>query len=583
MANYDFLKATFDSLATNNVIGDPARVSAYGYLRVSSDDQAEDGRSGLSRQLTHIHEVAKVKGYSIQWEQVYVDEYTGFEFRERPALSRLREAYRSPKRLAHAVVVEELDRLSRNADWHQGFLLHEMRECNITTVFWKEYTSRIERSVMGAVAQEGMERDKKRMMEGKLHKARSGRVTASTPAYGYKFVDENGEEGAKTRKNTYYAMKEEEATIIQMIYERIAEGETLRSLCIEFMELGIPPPKKYAVWQTTQMRLFIRSELYKGNFYARRWHHTKVQKPAKNGVGMRTVKCKVERPREEWIHVPVPPIVTDDLWAAANRMLDQNKKTSRRNAKIPYLLRGLLRCAHCGYAYVGKITKSHNGKLRKTPYRGYACCRINARSVHVMDTEKCTNGFVSCQKLEDAVWHIICNALLQPDVLIEALDGDAGSERNRRLQEQITYLEKEIDNKANEDKKLYTAYMADVFDELEYADERKRVKAETKRLRNELERVKAQVITPDQLEARKSDVLALSERINDMGIPVDPPFELKQRIIKLLIDNIIIDAREGWFRLEGAVYGAFSIVSTHKGRGYAPLSIENSQEKYMTL
>jgi hypothetical protein len=47
------------------------------------------------------------------------------------------------------LLMEELDRLSRNADWHQGYLLDEMKKHGVVPVFWKEFTSRIERVVMG--------------------------------------------------------------------------------------------------------------------------------------------------------------------------------------------------------------------------------------------------------------------------------------------------------------------------------------------------------------------------------------------------------------------------------------------------
>ncbi len=94
-------------------------------------------------------------------------QYYGFEFSDRPELSRLRREYSSDKRRAHVVVIEHLDRLSRNADWHQGYLLDEMKQFGLRTVFWKQFSSRIERVVMGAVAQTGMENEKLRMAQGK--------------------------------------------------------------------------------------------------------------------------------------------------------------------------------------------------------------------------------------------------------------------------------------------------------------------------------------------------------------------------------------------------------------------------------
>src|SRR5258706_4639646 len=185
MPNPDFFKGGFDALAVDGCIGSPHGQLAYAYIRVSSDEQADEGRSGLPRQIEHIDEIGIKRGYKIPWDYVFADDYTGFEFEERPALSILREEYKSPHRRANAVVMEHLDRLSRNASWHQGFLLEHMQRHEVSAIFWKEFSSLIERSVLGAVAQEGMEQSKRRMMEGNLHKARSGRVTAHTAAYGY--------------------------------------------------------------------------------------------------------------------------------------------------------------------------------------------------------------------------------------------------------------------------------------------------------------------------------------------------------------------------------------------------------------
>src|SRR5512140_469627 len=126
MADTQFFKDVFDSLAVDGCIGDSLGIPAYCYMRVSSSGQADEGRSGLPRQVRNIHEIAQEQGYRISWDMVFADDHTGFEFDDRPELSRLRKEYTTSKCRAKAVVMEYLDRLSRNADWHQGFLLDEM-------------------------------------------------------------------------------------------------------------------------------------------------------------------------------------------------------------------------------------------------------------------------------------------------------------------------------------------------------------------------------------------------------------------------------------------------------------------------
>jgi site-specific DNA recombinase len=315
-----FFKTEFDLLAQNDALGHPEGELAYSYLRVSSAGQADEGRSGLPRQMMHVHETAFNNGLKIPWEFLYADDDSGFEFADRPDLSLLRQEYKSPRRRAHAVVIEHLDRLSRNADWHQGFLLDEMKQYGLRPVFWKQFTSRIERAVMGAIAQDGMEQAKQRMMEGNIHKAKSGRVTARTPAYGYKFVDSQGREGETAKKDTHYGIREDQAQVVRFIYRKVVDGYPIRQVAL-MLEGKYPPPKKYTYWEPRMVHLIIKNPVYKGEYIA---HNKKMVKVPVNirpdsltGPVVKMVERRVARPREEWIIVPVPAIVSAEEWELA--------------------------------------------------------------------------------------------------------------------------------------------------------------------------------------------------------------------------------------------------------------------------
>jgi site-specific DNA recombinase len=561
MAQPKAFRPAFDELAVNGFIGDPNGQLAYAYIRVSDSDQAEDGRSGLPRQITHIHEVASKYAYKISWELVYADDYTGFEFEGRPALTKLRREYKSQHRQANVVVMEHLDRLSRNASWHQGFLIDEMVKHDIRPVFWKEFNSLLERTVLGAIAQDGMEQEKKRMMEGKLHKARSGRVTATTPAYGYKFVDSNGNDGANVKKDTHYAIYEDEASIVRIIFQRVLNGDTMRKIAYDLHASGIKPPKRSRYWAPSQVRLFIKNEVYKGDFYAHRWEEKPVEVPTKDGLGTQSIKRKVARPQDEWIHVPVPAIVSPQEWELANRVLEQNQKMARRNASEPYLLTGLIKCADCNYTYSGLTHRRNRGKLRNNPYRGYRCPNSGIRPKYESEKYNCKNGSISCQEIESAVWNVVCKTLLEPSILLDAFETSSAIERNKQIYEQIEYLERELVNRKDDDDKLLRAYLAGAFDEHELASRRKMLKSEIAKLITDLGYQRSLVLTPEQLEQHKEQILSLAERFQAENFNIDPPFEIKQRIIKLLVDRIVLNVREGWFRLEGAVGGTFPIVN----------------------
>lgn len=560
MSDPNFFKEAFFALAHAGCLGDPDGQPAYAYIRVSSAGQAEEGRSGLPRQIQHCHEIALTKGVKIPWELVFADDHSGFEFGSRPELSRLREEYKRSGRRANAIVMEYLDRLSRNADWHQGFLLDEMKEHRIRVVFWKEFTSRVERAVMGAISQEGMEQAKQRMAEGNIFKAKDSRVTARVAAYGYYFVDRHGNVSVDAKKDTHYAIKEEEALVVREMYRKIGvEGWTLRRLA-KWLDEHYKAIRNAKRWDIRMIRLIIQNPLYTGKFIAHRYTYVKV--PALKQRADQTTKLvlrKMERPRSEWIVVPVPAIVPFDIWETANQMLEKNARTSRRHAIEPYLLTGLVKCATCGYSYTGqrKIHRKHGKEYLSRAYRDSSSWNL----MGIFRDIQCEQSQISCKRLDEAVWTVVARVLLEPQILIDAMERQFAQGPNAEIQKQIGFLHKQLADLGTEDEDLYRAYRAHAFDEQEFASRRKRVKEQREKTNQEIETLQARVVTRDRLEMNKQIVLHQSAALQEQGLVPDPPFEKKQAVLKLVVDQIRLNVDEGWFEIEGVIRGRHDLTS----------------------
>lgn len=604
-----FFKTEFDALAINDALGHPNGELAYAYLRVSSSGQAEEGRSGLPRQLLHVHEAALNHRLKIPWEYIFADDDSGFEFNERPDLSRLRQEYRSNRRRAHAVVIEHLDRLSRNADWHQGYLLDEMKQFGVQAVFWKQFASRIERVVMGAVAQDGMEQAKLRMAQGSILKAKSGRVTAKTPAYGYKFVDSFGNEGPTAKKDTHYGIREDEAEVVRYIFRKVLEGYPLRRIAV-MLEGMYPPPKRFTHWEPKMVELIIKRPIYKGEFIAHRSMEVRIQKDPNptsltESVG-RTVSRKVQRPPEEWIVVPVPAIVLPEDWEKANQIVAGNK--GRHEAVSPFLLTGLVNCATCGYRYIGRRRKVIKGKNNvEYTLTNYRCGSRASRVQAVSQKIGCNQKQVSTRILDHAVWSVIYEVLLYPEIMLGALEREFHSEQNEQIRNQLNFLENGVRELKLEDEQLYKAYLADAFDETEYAEHRSLITAQLQKLQIERDKLETNLMSPEQFEERKQEILTICENARKSGLVFDAPFTVRQRIISTIVDKITLNANEGWFELEGVMNGQFlfendgdtsnnessdqgdvagnksPIMYSPKDRDSLPQSIESSQRRSTIL
>lgn len=338
-------------------------------------------------------------------------------------LSRLRREYSSDKRRAHVVVIEHLDRLSRNADWHQGYLLDEMKQFGLRTVFWKQFSSRIERVVMGAVAQTGMENEKLRMAQGNLHKARDGRVTAHFRLW-IQTGNSFGNEGPAAKRDTHYGIREDEAQVVRYIFQKVLEGYPLRRIAI-LLEGNYPPPRRFSHWEPKMIEIIVKREVYKGEFIAHRSMQVKIPGTSRTAgitdLNPETVLRKIQRPREEWIVVPVPAIVTPEDWEQANKLISKNQ--GRREAREPYLLTGLITCATCGYRYIGGRRVVISGKKQnKISLTRYRCASKAYRTPTISKKIGCDQKQVSMRILDHSIWCVIYEVLLNPRLLLDTLE-----------------------------------------------------------------------------------------------------------------------------------------------------------------
>ena len=307
-------------------------------------------------------------------------------------------------------------------------------------------------------------------------------------------MDENGNEGERARRHTYYAIHENEAAVIRLIYQRIAQGESMTQIAKDLDAAGVRTPQRTKHWEGTILPKLVCNPVYKGEFIAHRQTIIEVEVPTKHGLSVRRVKRRVERPESKWIRVPFPAIVSAELWQAANNMLAKNKAAASRNGRERYLLTGLVRCADCGYTYCGTTQQPTPGSTRKHPVRCYQCRQTPTRTCRIT-VHNCHQRQIAANIIEPAVWSVVCNALLRPNVLIETLEADTFNEHQAQLEGQITYLEQKLASKSSDDEKLYRAYLAGAFDEIEYAERRKQLKAESAKLSAELDKLYPQRAT----------------------------------------------------------------------------------------
>lgn len=545
------LPAEFKKHQRNSYLGNPEGEDSYGYGRASSEKQVEEG-SSFPRQIENIHKTALRDGLRVAFEMLFFDDgYSGFEFEHRPALNRLREEVAKKPRAKH-VIFEDIDRLSRDADWQQGFLLAEFARCQIYPHFHIHLGSQLERYVRGYIAQEGMRKDLERMRQGNLLKAKAGKVTARRRKFGY----------IKTHpQDSHYELHPEESKVMRSVYEKIIYDRwTLLQVARWLNDNHIPTHSKNGFWTPGTLYQMVRSTVYKGEFNANMNYHVKTGKFNDQGRPKRTNK---KRPPEEWIKVEVPAIVTPDEWEQAMENLKSNNKLSLRNGKRRnWLIQGICKCETCkAYAMLTAI-----GGGKKNPVRYYGCNSRYSEKARGLGTS-CNTPYVRADDLERKVWEKVEEVIYNPSIIIQRLEEKQREAQTLGLQGQIEYIEKQIKDLEKEKTKFEMAYQRDIYTLDEFEEKMKDLKGRFQALENSRSKLESKLQETHSIEEQKSVVLGALQRVRrevekarqEQRLPNELPFELKRKILTLLVETVWVDTVKRTFTIEGEISGTYAI------------------------
>ena len=232
--------------------------------------------------------------------------------------------------------------------------------------------------------------------------------------------------------------------------EGLSIGEITRRLNTERI-----PARRASRWGRSVVWALLRNPAYRGLACfgkTRVSARARVMRPQRRrGVTTPSTTAGHERPREEWIEIAVPALVTQESFARAQELLQQNKIRSRRRTIAPSVVQGLVSCAKCGYAFSRTSTQT---SARKIHY--YKC--IGSDSWRKLGGPVCDNGrFIRQELLDQIVWAEVIRLLEDPTLIQRELDrrleaaraSDPTRKREQSLQRELTHVGKGIERLLN--------------------------------------------------------------------------------------------------------------------------------------
>jgi DNA invertase Pin-like site-specific DNA recombinase len=340
-------------------------------------------------------EKAASLGWDVSEPHVY-REVEGGEDLYRPQMDRLWDAIAAHE--IDGLVIDVLDRLSRD-EGDQGAVYHHADRYGVTIElasqdYDESEQGRTLRFIAGLHARMEHADIRRRTQRGRHARVNgtSGKVpamlTGGWPLYGYLWADP--EKGARTR----YIIDPETAPVVVRIFERAADGVSIRQIERELETEGVPTPFQVLdargmlpagrtvspVWYRGTVLRMLHTPAYWGEHSAYRYQNTSVKvRPAETGI-TRKVKHQSERdvddPDRVALHATAPALVSKELAERVAARLVKNKEDNPGRLADPLatIWRGMVVCGHCGgkmftapgsagrrYYCRSRIAKTHGG------------------------------------------------------------------------------------------------------------------------------------------------------------------------------------------------------------------------------
>jgi len=512
------------------------------YARVSSEQQAQAGT--VDSQVAAIAQRAAQDGLTIELESRFIDEGHSGATLVRPALERLRDQ-------AAAGSIDRLyvlcpDRLARSYAY-QMLLVDELRRCGVELAFvnrdlGKTPEDHLLLQVQGMVAEYERAKIIERSRRGKLHAARHGSVNVLGGApYGYRYVGV-----AQGIGRAQYNLHLQEASVVRQIFQWVAlERASIGQVCKRLKTQGILSPRGKDYWDRSTVWGILKNPAYKGAAAFGKTRMGPMRQRLRGGRNRpeqpRNGQSCYDLPAQEWISIPVPAIVDEQLFDVVAQQLQENRKRSREGRRgARYLLQGVVVCKCCGYAYYGKQISLAGGKGKRRNYGYYRC--VGTDAYRFGGHRVCQNKQVRQDLLDQAVWNDICSLLADPArverELHRRLDGegdDPQQHADQKLNAQIEKVRRGI-------ARLIDAYSEGLVDKSEFEPRITSAKQRLSQLHEELQsrideqaRVKELKLVIDSLETFSREVTAGLDQAN---------WQTRREIIRTLVKRVEIEAEQ---------------------------------------
>ena len=486
------------------------------YARVSDKSQDTEDKTSISEQISDMEAHCQRRGLTITAR--YQEVGRGWS-KNRPEFQRMLADAKQGR--FDTIVCWKSDRLSRGM-YPAAVLMEVIEAYQIELEAVMDAIDMKTFGLMAAIGKIELDNFRERASMGKRGSAKQGRIPVNNVPFGYRLG-----EGRRP------LVDEAEVEIIRRVFQMyVREGMGAPAIARQLTAEGVPTPHNVGRWYDRTVTRILGTEAYRGTWWFGKVRHVATEQ------GM----MRYDRPEDEWVGVPFPPVIDEKTWQQAQVAKKQRLTRSGRNTKIFYLLQHLIRCAECGYVMGCQAnrrqTVKRDGKSYKyeldPPHRYYRC--YGKLNIGVKCRE---HSYIRAERLEELVWGQVKKMLENPGLIVAGIEALNSQADGGGVAEEIAKAERDLQKVQVEEDRAIRLYVSGKITEAQLDHQRKFITERLETLREKLNEYRAR-------ESAQSERRELAERVVEwaewIGDGLDElPLEERREVLRLLLDGATID------------------------------------------
>lgn len=457
--------------------------TAAAYIRVSTEDQIEFSPDS---QLKAIRKYAKEHDLILPEEFVFADEgISGRKTDKRVQFQRMIGTAKLKPKPFDVILLWKFSRFARNREDSIVYKSMLRKQCGIEVVSISEQLSEDKTSILIEALIEAMDEYYSLNLAEEVRRGMSEKFSrggvVSQPPFGYRMQD------------GIFFPDETAAPIVQMIFEDYLSGAPVRQIARKLNEMGITS-RHGNPFENRTVEYILTNPVYLG-------------KLRRSLTGSRSDRYHEQ---DQCVDGQHQPIITQDIFDAAQAKRADTKKMYKKYARhdqpVQFMLKGMVRCDHCG----GTLIMSSTGKYLQCHNYGRGKCKVS----HA----------VSIPKINAAVLDKIREDLAAPDFESRVIKQNVPKSAESPIPALIEKEERKLE-------RVREAFEAGIDTLDEYRQNKQRITERLSALRTELAEV-----TPEP------DTSAFIGRVEtSLTTLIDPCASeiIKNQVLRTFIEQII--------------------------------------------